>query len=360
MQSRSSSLAVRGRVASLLVAVGASMGPAAHADDARRSSTAAEALFVEGRALLRQRRFAEACVKLAQSAQIDPAAGTLLNLAYGYEAAGQTASAWSAYLDAASAAATTGQKARVATAQQKARELEPRLARVRFALPPSLAHEGALDVRRDDARVTPGELETAVPVDPGRHVIEVRLEGYAPWSHTVEVHDGDGTVTVTVPALTRMEAAPAPPAVAATSGTPAAPGVAAGATATAGAHTAASDPGPAASGWRTVGLAAGITGAVAAGVGGYFGLRAIARDGDARRACGAPGPCADGAGVEAGESANRAATASTVLVAAGGALFLSGAALYLFAPRAHTSESRVDVGAAVTPDGVALRAWGIF
>src|SRR4051812_25793931 len=73
------------------------------ADGAPSASAIAEAqvLFTEGRRLVTEGRYAEACAKLAESQRLDPSAGAQLNLADCYERSGQTASAWTVFREAA-------------------------------------------------------------------------------------------------------------------------------------------------------------------------------------------------------------------------------------------------------------------
>ena len=59
-----------------------------------RDPAAAQALFDQGRDLMRQNKHAEACPKLAESNRLDPAIGTLFHLADCYEQSGRVASAW--------------------------------------------------------------------------------------------------------------------------------------------------------------------------------------------------------------------------------------------------------------------------
>src|SRR5450432_3316906 len=84
----------------------------------------AEALFEEGRQLMDQKKYEEACKKLEGSQKLDPGAGTLLNLAACYEQNGQTASAWVTYKDAAAASAGRHPDW-MQQANAKAAELEP-------------------------------------------------------------------------------------------------------------------------------------------------------------------------------------------------------------------------------------------
>src|SRR6187431_2897761 len=69
----------------------------------------AEALFQDGRALLSQGSLELACNKLKESQQLAPAPGTLLSWADCEERRGHMASAWSLWLEAASAARSAEQ-----------------------------------------------------------------------------------------------------------------------------------------------------------------------------------------------------------------------------------------------------------
>src|SRR5260221_208371 len=88
-------------------------------------STEANILFDEGRKAMASRDYLQAIEKLQQSQKLDPAVGTLLNLAESFATLGRSASAWSAYRDAASLAASTKQVEREKYATKKAQELEP-------------------------------------------------------------------------------------------------------------------------------------------------------------------------------------------------------------------------------------------
>src|SRR6516225_7921635 len=91
-----------------LVAIGFAVASPSVARAQGSNEAAATALFDEGRKLMAERRWAEACPKLAESERLAPSGGTLLNLADCYEHTGQTASAWAAWKDAAARANAAG------------------------------------------------------------------------------------------------------------------------------------------------------------------------------------------------------------------------------------------------------------
>ena len=86
-------------------------------------ATAAETLFVEGRQLFAQGDFAKACPKFEESNRLQPAVGTLLNLALCAEKAGNKAQACAHYAEVARLTQQSGQQERAKFAQDKAQSL---------------------------------------------------------------------------------------------------------------------------------------------------------------------------------------------------------------------------------------------
>jgi hypothetical protein len=128
-----------------------------------------------------------------------------LNLASCREQEGKTATAWALYRDAAGLARAEKRPANEAKAVELAAAVEKRLSRLRVdtaASAPSQVVE--VDGRPLDA----ASLGVAVPVDPGQHVVSASAPGHAPWSAQLVV--GEGTQSVSVPALTKTAVAPSP------------------------------------------------------------------------------------------------------------------------------------------------------
>src|SRR3954453_11114339 len=96
--------------------------------DARAQSPQAEALFRDGRSLIKAGKLAPGCDKLAASERLETSVGTLLNLGDCREKLGKRASAWAASRKAeALAGRTGGDDRRQAEAARRAALIEPRL-----------------------------------------------------------------------------------------------------------------------------------------------------------------------------------------------------------------------------------------
>jgi hypothetical protein len=196
-----------GRFCGSLLAV-ASLGTVAQPARAQSDSAAARALFAEGRSLMEDERYAEACPKLEESLRLDHGMGTQFNLAHCWEKLGRTASAWALFLDVAAAAKAGNQQQREAAARERAKALESRLTRLRIDVPNAPADA---KIERDGQDVGKAAWGMAVPVDPGTHVIRVSAAGKNTWSDEIEVPATSRTFSVTVPTLTDAVApAPAP------------------------------------------------------------------------------------------------------------------------------------------------------
>jgi hypothetical protein len=281
------------------------------------SKAAAEALFRDGRALYDQGRYPEACAKFAESQRLDPAPGTLLNLAGCYEKNGQTASAWVTFKEAVSAAHVKGRADWEDLARQRAAALEPTLSHLTITV---TAPAEGLVVKRDGAEVGRAEWGTAIPVDPGTHVVEATAPHRQPLRQSVDVGASGASASITVPELAADVGA-------GTGGTPARPG----------------------STQRTVGLAIAGVGLAGVVVGSAFGFVAMGKENDALNNHCSGNQFCDPQGLQLGDDAKSAATVSTIGFAVGAAAMAGGLVLYFTAPKAEST-----VAPATPP--VALRA----
>lgn len=302
----------------------------------------AEALFDRGLTLMRQGQFEQACAQLEQSQSIERGIGTMLYLAECYEKLGKSASAWAMFREAASAARAENQLDRAKTGTARADRLEPTLSRLTINVAGATTTPG-LVVTRNGQTVPSGAYGVALPSDPGQQRIEARAPGRQPWSSVVELGATSAMLVVDVPEL-----AVDPNGVQPVAAAPVAEPEPATAEPSAAQLTAPS-PAPAArhGTWqRPLGFVLGGAGIVALGVGSYFGLRAIDKNGDLESGC-KKDPCS-GSLRSLQDSANTAATASTVLFIGGAALLGAGAILLFTAPseRALTASLHGEAGGA--------------
>jgi hypothetical protein len=169
--------------------------------------TLAETLYREGRKLMAEQRYVEACAKFTESHRLDPATGTLLNIATCQEAQGKLASAWIAFSEAARAARREGREDRLKFAEEHIRALEPRLSRLTVDVAAGPAPND-LKIMVDGFAIGPAAYGVAAPIDPGTHRVEAWAPGFEKWTTDVVVGGAADHRVVTIPALS-PESAPA-------------------------------------------------------------------------------------------------------------------------------------------------------
>ena len=291
----------------------------------------------------------EACPKLAESQRLDPATGTMLNLATCYERNGQIASAWVTYKEAATAAQKADQPERAQLARKKAAELEPRLPMLTIVVPAAADSTRSADqARRGDGRTARvGHAPSGRPRGARGGGDGHRAEGLA---------GADRRRRARGAGLDRGSAAGrGPRRTSGASGDPAGRGAGWSAPASTRARGGGSA-GLAGVGatYRRLGHGRGrVAGLVA---GGIFGALAKSNNDDASAHCVGSNVC-DSAGMSSDASARHSATIATIAFVAGGALTAAGIVLYLTAPSASArSGSRVGVSPLVgaATGGIAL------
>jgi len=173
---------------------------------AHAQSAEAEALFRDGKRLIKQGKLAEGCDKIAASEKLESSVGTLLNLGDCREKQGQLASAWAAFKEAESLARRGGNDdKRMTEARKRSAALEPKLPSLEIDVQRRVP---GLTIKRGDDAVDPAAWNTAVPIDPGAYTVVVEAPGKRPWRTQVTVDlRGSRRAVVSVPML---EDAPAP------------------------------------------------------------------------------------------------------------------------------------------------------
>jgi len=162
------------------------LGFAARAQEGR-DPAAAEELFRQGRAASEKHDFLSACAKFRESNRLDPAVGTLFNIADCEERLGHLATSWTLFQEVVQRLPTDDD--RRAIAQRRAQTLEARLPKLSVHLSPSARTD--IVVRRDGVALGSASLDTWLPVDPGEHVVVVEAPGTSKASFTARVSEGE-------------------------------------------------------------------------------------------------------------------------------------------------------------------------
>ncbi len=308
---------------------------------------AAEALFEQGRTLVAQGKYAEACPRFADSERLDPSSGTLLNLANCYEKLGRTATAWATYREAASAASAAGRADYLGVAQRHADSLAPKLAKLTATV--TQAVDGMV-VRRDGVEMPRSEWGAPIPIDSGSHTVEAEAPGYKTWSTDIDVPQDGALVTVTVPALEAVPVQPAPPTPApstATGPTEAPTGAAVGTDTTSGSVG---------NGQRVTGIVIGAIGLAGLGASALFAVLAKNTYDDSLKNCqpNNPGLC-NGTGVSQRNDARTDGNVASVAFGVGAAALVGGVVVWLTAPRASSQVGAASLVVAPTLGGAVVQ-----
>jgi hypothetical protein len=183
----------------LLAALSATVCLGAAAPAHAQSTVEAEKLFRDGKVLMKQGKFADACSAFEASQRIEANIATLTSLADCSEKNGKLATAWGYFLKAESLTRSDAKQTKLnATARQRAAAIEPRLSYLTINLPDESRIEG-LVVARNGVVVDPGTFNRAVPVDGGEYEIQGKAPGHEPWTTRVTVKNESDRQSVEVP-----------------------------------------------------------------------------------------------------------------------------------------------------------------
>ncbi len=297
-----------------LMAVLLALAARAHAvapEDVKR----ADLLFHEGQRLLKAGRVDEACAAFAESHHLDPAVGTLLNLADCHAQARRLATAHAEFLEAARLAAASGQREREVFAKEQAAQSEPLLSFVEVRLAKgALIDEISIDLQPIDKAA----VSAPIALDPGPHTFRFAAAGRVARVLSVEVVNGPSSQVVEVAPLESIARSP--------SDLPEKPKT------------------DSKSRQRLASVVLAGAGAVAVGVGAFFGLRAMSKKGDGDSHC--AGRFCDPEGLTLHDDAHFAATVSTVAFVLGAAAIGAGVYLYLTRPAPTKGVARLRVAPA--------------
>lgn len=306
--------------------VGASLAKAASPQDraaARQHAEQAQELKSKG-------KLAEACGHWQEVERLDPKLPTLMELAECTEQLGKVVEAqgwWSLARDRAKRDEKPQSKAR---AETRLAAVQKRVAQLTLQLA-SNAPAG-VQVLRDDVPLEAAALGSALPTNPGEHVIVVKLAGRDDAKYSVKLVDGDKQVlAIDVGPATKSQVAPLP---AAPPPSPSPPPLAAPAPTVAAAPS--PEPQLPTSWWteqRTAGVIFGSAGLVALGVGSALLVSAK------------------------GDAGDRGATVGAISLASGGVLLLSGVVLLVSAP---SSDAAQQARVTVTPTLLVARGGALL
>jgi len=145
---------------------------------AQSNEQRADDLFRQGQERLQIGLTREACELLASSHRLDPALGTLLNLALCHQKEGKMATAHREYVIAATWARERSEGEREQFARQRASALEVDIPTLRIEIAGAPRN---LHVSLDGRAVDGTELEGDIAVDPGHHRVEVTATAKRAW-----------------------------------------------------------------------------------------------------------------------------------------------------------------------------------
>jgi len=291
------------------------------------SSAAADALFREAVTLANDAKFEEAARKFAASFAMQPTLGTLLGLSMALEQGGRTASAYARYAELEDRAKAANDAARVATANAAMTRLRARLPKVTLVAQDSLPS----DVRwtLDGKALPAAAFGTALPVDPGAHVLEGRRGETVVFARDVIAEEGrEARIVVQVQAEQPTKPVEAE--------VPADPGV------------------DQDGGASTTGLVIGGIGLISMGVGTVFWLKSNGTYNALEEECAAGGCPADKE--DRVQSGQRDETIGRVGLIGGGAALLVGVGILAFGSSGDSKMNATPVGRVlVGPGSVSLR-----
>jgi tetratricopeptide (TPR) repeat protein len=282
-------------------------------DDAR---AVAETLFFTARGLMEAGRIEKACNKFAESYRLDPAAGTLLNLAVCHEKQGRIASAWGEFRQAVAEARKANRPDREELARAEIDKIEPDLPFLTLSVPREMRVAG-LKIERNGIPLNDAAWDTELPIDPGTNEIVASAPGYERERKTIAIEKRQHLTVALEPLIAARVEAPPPPYW---------------------------------TGQRRLGAVVTTVGVAGAAVGAVFGVLALQKKSQSDAAC----PTWDGqlrcstSGSNAMSTAQTDAWVADIGIGAGAAAIVLGGILFFTGGAATPPEKRAGWGWTVT------------
>lgn len=151
-----------------------------------QDAAAAEALFRSAREAAEQGDWVTACDRFEESKRLEPAPGTVLNLARCRENLGEVASAWKSYTEAVQRLPARDE--RHAFARKKSIELE---ARVPYLILNAPRTESDVVVSVDGTELSSASFGVPLPIDPGEVEVVVQAKGHETKKTALTLAEGD-------------------------------------------------------------------------------------------------------------------------------------------------------------------------
>jgi hypothetical protein len=282
--------------------------------EARADETAADRLFREAKSLMSQKRYTEACPKLAESHKADPSGGTILHLALCHKEEGRIATAYKDLQEALLFAQRDKREDREKAAKALMVELEPKLSKLTIAVVPEVMRLPGIEIKRDGTPVPSSEWGSALTVDPGRHTVTAWAPGRKPLLKMVELRGDAATASVVISALEGETLGQEPLARSSDNST----------------KTREDRVGEGFGTQKKLALVAGGVGLAAIGVGSVFGVQAASAKSDSDAHCN--GNVCDDEGFRMREDGIVSGNVATALFIGGSAALAGGIVLFLTAP----------------------------
>ncbi|HLM73529.1 MAG TPA: hypothetical protein VK459_12580, partial [Polyangiaceae bacterium] len=307
---------------SLIGLMGGLQGGLAHAD-----SATADRLFREAKSLMSQKRYTEACPKLAESHRAEPSGGTILHLAYCHKEEGRIATAYKELEEAVLFAIRDKRDDREKAAKTLMTELAPKIPKLSIVVVPEVMRLPGIEVKRDGVLVPPSEWGSPMPVDPGQHTVTAWAPGRKPLLKTVDLRGDAATGSVTISAIDMDPSLKADSGAKSPQATP----------------TAAPNKGGGFGTQRKIAVVTGGLGLVALGVGTAFGIKAAGAKSASDDHCESNNIC-DDEGIKLRADGIAWGNLATGFFIGGGVATAAGVVIYLTAPSGGRASAKTEVG----------------